>query len=108
MTLSRKYLCLLLPVLALAGCDRNNPPPAAVSPQGEVKVDPAKYVSKSEPADAKDVIATRNDAKDGDPIVIVGRIGGSKTPVSDDRAMFTIVDLSLKSCEDDPNCWDFV
>ena len=60
-------------------------------------VDPAKYLAKIEPADARDVIATRKEAKDGDPVVVVGRIGGSKTPVSDERAVFTAVVYVLTS-----------
>ncbi len=103
---ARTFLWLVLPVLALAGCGRNDVP-VAVAPQPDRKVDPTKYLVKNEPADAKDVIAVRKDSKDGDAIVIVGRIGGSKKPVSDERAVFTIVDLSLKSCDADPNCWDF-
>lgn len=100
---------LIVPTaVALAGCGRAGAPRTEHPPaQMTVTVDPAKYLAKTEPADARDVIATRKEAKDGDPVVVVGRIGGSKTPVSEERAVFTIVDLSLKSCDDDPNCWDF-
>jgi hypothetical protein len=107
MNLIRKYLWLLLPALVLAGCARNSTPPSANTPRPELKLEPARYLAKTEPGDAKAVIALRKDAKDGDAVVIVGRIGGSKKPVSEDRAVFTLVDLSLKSCDADPNCWDF-
>ena len=49
----------------------------------------------------------------GQDIAIVGRIGGSEEPFAGDRAVFTVVDLSLKSCAhvDDPDhCatpWDY-
>lgn len=49
----------------------------------------------------------------GEDIALVGRIGGSEAPFAGDRAVFTIVDLSLKSCAhmDDPDhCatpWDY-
>lgn len=107
MGLIRKYLWVFLPALVLAGCGRNRLPPGNTARPDEMKVDPARYLAKTEPGGAKDVIATRKDAKDGDAVVIVGRIGGSKKPVSEDRAVFTLVDLSLKSCDSDPNCWDF-
>jgi hypothetical protein len=99
--------CLLLPAIALASCGRIDTPPGERPAPAEVNVDPAKYLAKTEPADAKNVIAARKEVKDGEAVVLVGRIGGSKTPVSEERAVFTIVDLSLKSCEADPNCWDF-
>jgi len=53
-------------------------------------------------------------AKEGDRVIVVGRIGGSKDPFLTDRAMVTIVDPSVKLCgEDAPgddHCttpWDF-
>jgi hypothetical protein len=42
----------------------------------------------------------RKQSKDGDEVAIVGRIGGSKEPMSKDRAYFTIVDPSLKDCKE--------
>ena len=98
---------LLLAGLIAAGCARvsapSTEPPIAATPA----LNPAQFVATTEPPDARDVIAARTDIKDGEPVVLVGRIGGSKAPVSEERAMFTIVDLSLKSCDADPNCWDF-
>src|SRR5262249_49184968 len=45
------------------------------------------------------VIETKQSAKNGDAVVIVGKIGGSEKPFTG-RAAFTVVDLSLKSCGD--------
>ena len=69
----------------------------------------AKYVLASEPAGAKPVKAVRSDAKDGDPVVIVGHIGGDKKPWVEGRASFWIVDPSIKPCPPDEGCptpWD--
>jgi hypothetical protein len=48
-----------------------------------------------EPDDAVGVIAARETAKDGDPIVVVGRIGGAKDPWIDGRAAFMLLDASI-------------
>ncbi|MBI3412002.1 MAG: hypothetical protein HY040_27035 [Planctomycetes bacterium] len=70
-----------------------------------------KYILGEEPAGAKDVLEVKTQAKNGDEVVIVGRIGGSVKPFTG-RAAFTIVDMSLKSCSDreGDNCpfpWDY-
>jgi len=76
--------------------------------------DPAgqKFVLAEEPAGAKGVVDARKTAKDGDEIVIVGRIGGDKSPWIEGKAAFLIVDPSFKSCSDreGDNCptpWDY-
>lgn len=102
-------LLLLASALFLIGCSRSSDP-ADANVRGAAKhPDSSKYLLGSEPSDAKDVIALRGDAKDGDPIVVVGRVGGSKQPVVKGRAAFTIVDLSLKVCnpDEDDECFDF-
>jgi hypothetical protein len=65
----------------------------------------------AEPAGAKGVLDIRKESKDGDEIVIVGRIGGSRKPFTG-RAAFTIVDPSIKPCneigdDDCPTPWDY-
>ena len=77
-----------------------------------VSVDGSKFLLTAEPEEAKDVIQVREDASDGEEVVIVGRIGGSENPWIDGRAAFSIVDGSLKACSDIPgdNCpkpWDY-
>jgi hypothetical protein len=59
-----------------------------------------KYMLKEEPKDAKDVIATREKAKDKDDVVVVGRIGGRTNPWVKGSAAFSIVDVSLKPCNE--------
>lgn len=80
-----------------------------------VAAEPAKekgYVLEEEPKDVKEVKAIRKDAKNGEEIAVVGRIGGRKNPWVKGAAAFSIVDTSLKSCdqmEGDkcPYPWDY-
>ena len=104
--------CLALAGL-LVGCSQetstfsdetnSNPAPA---------VGGSKFLLTAEPEGASNVINVREDASDGDDVVIVGRIGGSENPWIDGRAAFSIVDGSLKACSDIPGnqCgkpWDY-
>lgn len=106
-----------LAVLSLAalliGCG-SEPSPMADQDSAEsaTSVDGDRYLLADEPASATDVIAVREQAEDGDPVVIVGRIGGSQNPWIDGRAAFSIVDESLQACSDIPGdaCpepWDY-
>ncbi len=99
----------------LIGCSQETSTPAA-SDQSNLNpapaVDGSKFLLTAEPEGASDVIKVREDASDGDDVVIAGRIGGSKNPWIDGRAAFSIVDASLKACSDIPGdqCpkpWDY-
>jgi hypothetical protein len=70
------------------------------------------YVLKEEPKGAASVATTREKAKDKDKVVVVGRVGGRKSPWVKGAAAFSIVDTSLKACNERPGdtCptpWDF-
>lgn len=103
---------MLVMALAIASCTRNDPAPKATPDKGSASVDKDKYVLAKEPSDAKGIKAVRKEAKDGDEVTIIGRIGGSKTPFTG-RAAFTVVDLGFVPCtekegmEDYPTPWDF-
>jgi hypothetical protein len=95
-------------LLFAVGCSQQSgePPTPAPSANG------LKYLLDREPAEAQDVVGVRETAKNGDAVVIVGRIGGSDNPWIENRAAFKIVDLSLKACSDIPGdaCpipWDY-
>jgi hypothetical protein len=67
---------------------------------------------KDEPKGAADVLAIRKDAKDQQDVVVVGRIGGRVNPWVKGSAVFSIVDRSLKPCNEIPGdtCqtpWDY-
>jgi len=95
----------------LGGCSSkpaSTSPPVTSGPSQEGK----QYLLTGEPQDARDVIAMRSSVKDGQDVVVVGRIGGSDEPFVEDVAAFTIVDRSLQACSDVPgdNCptpWDY-
>lgn len=64
------------------------------------------------PKEAVDVAAMRKDAKDGQDVVVIGRVGGRKSPWVKNAAAFSIVDRSMKACNERPGdtCptpWDF-
>ena len=95
------------------GCSRKFPtstPPT--TSHSASAIDGSQYLLSNEPEGAENVIAMRTTAKDGDSVVIVGRIGGSENPWIAGRVAFSIVDLSLKACSDIPGdqCeipWDY-
>ena len=111
----RKYgiLCLILGMLSLViACESRTHQAAPARGQYAANVDGAKYLLASEPPSSREIIAARDSIKQGDPIVLVGRIGGSTNPWIEGRAVFTIVDTSLKACNDNPEdkCptpWDY-
>ncbi len=106
---------LCLSFLLLVGCEKEQPVDTTVensSPIVDSAIDGAAYLLQDEPADEMDVIAVRESAKDGDDVLIMGRIGGEANPWIEGRAAFTIVDGSLKACSDIPGdqCkkpWDY-
>lgn len=110
-------ICLTASVV-LVGCTRTTDPSSPKGNGSDAKVDPkaadeakAKYLLASEPAGAKNLIDVKKAAKDGDEVVVVGRIGGSENPFTG-RAAFTIVDVKFKPCNEieGDNCptpWDY-
>ena len=96
-------------LVVVIGCSQESPTTSAPSVTNSASaVDGSKYLLSSEPDDSMDVIKVREEAKDDENIVIVGRIGGSENPWVEGRAAFSIVDPSLKPCEDGcPKPWDY-
>jgi len=97
----------------IVGCTRTDTGPTkGKGPDPKVSAEAkAKYLLADEPAGAKGVIEFKKAAKDGEEVVVVGRIGGSEKPFTG-RAAFTIVDVKFKACSDieGDNCptpWDY-
>src|SRR5262245_59466740 len=105
----------MMAAVLLVGCTRTDP---VTNKPNKNPVDPkaaeeakAKYFLASEPTGAKGVQELKQQVKDGDEVVVVGRIGGSVKPFTG-RAAFTIVDVSFKPCNEieGDNCstpWDY-
>ena len=108
----------LAALLVVNGCDDGGTtaqaptaPPPQVAPGTQAL--PAGLVLGEAPAGAEDVVAAKKDAKEGDAVVVRGRVGGSPSPFVEGRASFQLVDASLKACGEgnpDDKCetpWDF-
>lgn len=95
----------------MIGCSSSTPPAAPTTAAADKAAPKADaYLAKTKPAGALNVADARSKAEDGKEIVLVGRIGGEEKPFVEGVAAFTIVDLSLKPCEDGEGCptpWDY-
>lgn len=65
-----------------------------VSQATPISFNSAKYALADEPDGAIGVIAARSSSKDGEPIVVVGRVGGAANPWIEGRAAFMMLDAS--------------
>ena len=75
-------------------------------------IDGTPYLLTSQPADPLEVKELLGQAKDGDEVMVIGRIGGEKDPWVEGLAMFNLVDSSLVPCNEIPGdkCpfpWDY-
>jgi len=93
--------CQLLAVLAAAslpftlGCGIASDSSAIATQAAAANIDGSKFLLNEEPGGAMGVIAARESAEDGKPLVMVGRIGGSANPWIEDRAAFMLLDASM-------------
>ena len=92
------HVVLLLSLVFLSACGQ---------PSGEntVTVSGARFELPSEPEGAIGVLAARQEAKDNESRVIVGRIGG-RSPWVEGRAAFVLVDAAASDDECDACCED--
>jgi len=95
-----RYLILTVMCLLFAvGCKEESAPPA---PTASVDQLPANLFTTTAPPGALDVAAARAGAKDGAPVVIKGRIAGTRDPIAANRAIMTVADLTLPTCDQTP------
>jgi len=99
---------VLLSSIAITGCREEQGKPQAAESGGL----PADLIATSAMPGALDVAKARELAKDGEPIVVKGRVGGQKAPLAPNRAIATLADLSLPTCDKSPmaTCetpWDY-
>ena len=83
--------------LAATGCGR--------SPAANNQAVDLKYHLADEPADAVEILDAKEQAKDGEAVVVVGRVGGGMKPWIDGRAAFLLVDTRiLPTCNEGEKC----
>lgn len=80
-------------------------------PNGPYSI-PNQFFLDTPPTPVSELKAAKNTAKTGDTVTIRGRIGGTKSPFVSGRAMFTLVDFALPTCDERPDdhCptpWDY-
>lgn len=102
MKLELHRICpVVLALLIWAGCEKQAPAPAgadaAAAPPAKL---PEGFFLAAAPADAVELAAAKQAAKAGDAVVVHGRIGGGKDPFVESRAMFTLADMSMKTCSE--------
>jgi hypothetical protein len=97
----KMMIALLGLALVLYGCGRGESETAA---DGSAQMDtlPANLVVKTAPQGAQDIPAAKASAKEGQPIVIKGKIAGNERPLADSRAIMTILDPTVKTCDTMP------
>lgn len=106
----RTWNLLVLPCILIGlGCQPSANPVASNSNNASAA---NAYRLSEEPTDAKDVSAAKESVKNDDEVTLVGRIGGDVKPFVKGVSAFTIVDRSLKPCneQDDDACetpWDY-
>jgi hypothetical protein len=86
--------------------------PQILAAEREVPEEAKGYFLEEEPEESQGVVAVRQDAKHGEDVVIVGRIGGRANPWIKGAAAFSIVDPAVVACNEIPGdrCetpWDF-
>ena len=86
-------------VFVALGCSKDETP---VQTGGGTDALPANLIAPAEPSGALDVAAAKKAAKDGEPIVIKGTVAGAKEPIAANRAIMTLLDSSIQTCDQMP------
>lgn len=87
-------------ILLLAGCSESSSSPESTASETTTQTQSSSstWVLTSAPVGDVSVKEAKASAKEGDQVVIRGRIGGRHAPMSNDSPVFTIVDLGLEYC----------
>jgi len=95
--ISTPFLAALAICLVFTGC-------ADSTVSEPVAVKSSEFTLTTEPANALEILDAREQAKDGEPIVVVGRLGGGIKPWIDGRAAFLVVDTRVQGCGEGDKC----
>jgi hypothetical protein len=104
----KKFAAIMLiaatAMLVVVGCRREEEievAPATASASAAAAL-PAGLVVTDAPVGAQDLTAVKKTAKDGDAVVIRGTIGGREEPIAKGRAVMTVLDPSVTTCDTMP------
>lgn len=102
----------LTAALLLTACEKPGSSPSAAAPSANTPAAAPGWVLTSMPDGAVPVGQLKADAKEGDRVVLRGRIGGRSDPMTSGSAVFLVMDPAIPSCADEPgdNCptpWDY-
>jgi hypothetical protein len=96
---------------ALLGCEPEKtpttpPPPPTTPPPQPTAADagafpPSLFLEKA-PDGAVELAAAKKSAKPGDAVVVRGRIAGSADPLAANRAILTLLDAAVQTCDKMP------
>lgn len=103
-------ITLLATSLTVTGCSEQSEP--ASTDTSATKSETPAWILSEEPASAVSVVAAKAEAAEGQEIVVRGRIGGRKEPITEGSPVFTIIDMKLPHCGEIPgdSCktpWDY-
>jgi hypothetical protein len=91
-------LLLLTSLIVAGGCDRQAAGPQANGTEA-ADVIPQDLMLASAPAEASELKAIKGSARVGDEVVVRGVIGGRRDPLASNRAILTLVDVEIETCD---------
>ena len=102
-----RFTILTLVTLTLAGCGKDDS-----TAQNTTEPASPTWVLTSAPDGALSISEAKTSAKEGDHIILRGRIGGRNEPLTEGSPVFTMMDLAISHCGENPddNCstpWDY-
>ncbi len=84
---------LLTAAIVLASCSKSE----SEAPEQSAADAPA-WVLAVAPSDAVSIVEAKSTVKEGDHVVLRGRIGGRKEPLTSGSPVFTVMDLEIPHC----------
>jgi hypothetical protein len=84
------------------GCEESQPQASQTAPAAGAAALPADLFVATAPAGGTDVAALKASAKDGERVVVRGVVGGRTDPIAENRAVVTLLDPSIKTCDQTP------
>jgi hypothetical protein len=93
---------LISSALLFAACGNETPSTSSHGTTHAPAALPANLRLAAAPANAKSVAEAKTALKDGDRVVIQGIVGGRADPIAANRAILTLMDSKLPTCDKSP------